>query len=197
MALVFRSASEARDQLHQEVPSLALANWRVKSPLDTNYQCIAWAACRTDRVWWPWDDPRFYWPPGFAKFPLYAPVPVDSFVEVFEKKFGYRLCGSPSFEFGYQKVAIYENAREATHMARQHFLGWGWLSKLGQEEDIFHPQLTDVAGDVASTAGQYGQVARIMRRSWWAALIRLCLFRCWWAALKFWFYRRVIPWDLT
>jgi hypothetical protein len=195
--LVFRSAAEAREQLHRELPSLATANWRVKSPYDTDYQCIAWAACRTDRTWWPWDDTRFYWPPGFGKFPLFSPVSVDSFVEMFERRFGYRPCQSSAFEFGYQKVAIYANSLGVTHMARQHFLGWGWLSKLGIEEDILHPQLTDLEGDIAPLMGQYGRVAQILKRSWWSALIGLCLFRGCWASLKCWFYRRVIPWDLT
>jgi len=81
-------------------------------------------------------------------------------------------------------------------MARQHFLGEGWLSKLGGEEDIFHPQLANVEGDIAPAAGQYGRVSTVMKRSWWSALVKLCLFRCCWAALKFWLYRKVIPWDL-
>jgi hypothetical protein len=195
--LVFRSAAEARQQLHRDFPGLATANWRVKSPIDTDYQCIAWAACRTDRKWWPWDDTRYYWPPGFRKFPILSPVPVDSFVEMFERRFGYRPCRSSAFEFGYQKVAIYANSLEVTHMARQHFFGLGWVSKLGDAEDIFHLQLTDLEGDIAPTARQYGRVAQILKRSWWSALVRLCLFRGWWASLKCWFYRRVIPWDLT
>ena len=82
-------------------------------------------------------------------------------------------------------------------MARQHLLGWGWLSKLGVEEDIVHQNLADVEGDVAAMAGQYGAVAQYMKRSWGTALVKLCLFRCFWSALKFRFYRTVLPWDLT
>ncbi len=195
--ITFRSAAEARDQLHQELPTLRTKRWRIKSPLDTEYQCIAWAACRTDRVWWPWDHPRFYWPPGFRKHPVNSPVPVSDFVEVFEKLFGYQKCASASFELGYQRVAIYENMRGATHMARQHFWGRGWLSKLGEEEDIFHLEVEAVEGDVAATAGQYGVAVQYMKRSWWTALLKLCLFRCVWAALKFRVYRIVVRWDLT
>src|SRR5437867_3573763 len=148
MALVFRSAAEARVQLYREFPNLAATTWRVNSPMDTNYKCIAWAACRTDRVWWPWDHPSFYWPSEFKKFPIGSAVPVGSFTEMFEKKFGYRSCGSSDFEFGYQKVAIYADALGVTHMARQRFWGSGWLSKLGGEEDIFHPELTAIEGDM-------------------------------------------------
>jgi hypothetical protein len=177
--------------LHQELPALATADWKIKSPLDNNYQCIAWAACRTDRAWWPWDTPRFYWPPGFQKLQEGEPVPVDLFVEMFEKRFGYRRCTDFAPEFGYQKVAIYANALGVTHMARQHFFGRGWLSKLGEEEDILHHALSAVECQT------YGIAVQSMRRSWWTAAIKLCLFRSSWAALKFWLYRRVIPWDLS
>jgi hypothetical protein len=194
--IVFRSAAEARNQLQQGIPRLVAATWRVKSPFDSDYQCIAWAACRTDRVWWPWDHPGFYWPPGFPKFQPLTPVPVASFVEMFEKRFGYRACQSIAFEFGFQKVAIYANVLGVTHMARQHFWGRGWLSKLGQAEDIVHLKLTDVEGDISPIANQYGEVAQILKRSWWVAIIKLCVFRSLWAIFKFWVYRRVIPWDL-
>jgi hypothetical protein len=195
--IAFRSAAEARNQLHKEIPSLADANWFIRSPLDTEYQCIAWAACRTDRVWWPWDHPKFYWPRGFTKFPVFSPVPVDSFAEMFEKRFGYRPCESTAFEFGFQKIAIYANLAGVTHMARQHLFGPRWLSKLGEEEDIIHPKLSDIEGNIEPLAQQYGKVAMIMRRSWWTAFVKLCLLRCCWAATKFWLYRRVMRWDLT
>jgi hypothetical protein len=194
--IIFRSAAEARSQLHQEIPNLVAATYSINGPFGTEYQCIAWAACRTDRVWWPWDHPRFYWPPGFAKFPVGSPVPAAHFALMFEKKFGYRTCGNPAFEFGYQKVAIFENALGVTHMARQHFLGRGWLSKLGSEEDIVHQKLTDVEGNPAAAAQQYGKVVQYMKRSWWTALVTTCLFRSFWAALKFRFYKAFMRWDL-
>jgi hypothetical protein len=195
--IVFRSAADARDQLHREIPNLITADWSVKSPFNTEYQCIAWAACRTDRRWWPWDDPSLYWPPGFKKLPVGDPAPAAHFMEVFEKRFGYRSCGKPDFEFGYQKVAIYENALGVTHMARQHLLGRGWLSKLGIEEDIVHQLATDVEGDYSAAANTYGLVAQYMKRSWWAALVRTCLFRCMWASFRFWVYRAIVRWDLS
>ena len=194
--IVFRSAPEARAQLCQEIPNLSAATWSINSPLDTEYQCIAWAACRTDRIWWPWDDPSCYWPPEFSKFPVPSDVPVAHFVQMFEEKFGYRKCDNAAFEFGYQKVAIFANALGVTHMARQHFLGRGWLSKLGREEDIVHQKVTDVQGVMAPAAQQYGIVAQYLKRNWWTALVTLCLFRCMWSSLKFRFYRLAIPWDL-
>src|SRR5579863_9394501 len=136
--IVFRSAAEARTALYPHFTHLPNANWSIKSPFDTSYQCIAWAACRTDRQWWPWNHPSFYWPPGFRKYPVGSAVPVADFMAVFQQKFGYQACNSPNFEIGYQKIAIYEDALGTTHMARQRFLGSGWLSKLGFNEDIVH-----------------------------------------------------------
>lgn len=195
--IIFRSAAEARHQLHRQIPRLVNAKWLIKSPCDTGYQCIAWAACRTDRVWWPWDHPRFYWPPGFAKLPVNSPVPVESFVEMFELRFGYGVCQDTSFQLGFQKVAIYANALGVTHMARQRLFRDGWLSKLGDAEDILHPTLGDVVGDISPMAQEYGTVAVVLRRSWWTAASKFCLFRCGWAGMKFAFYRKIIPWDLT
>jgi len=122
---------------------------------------------------------------------------VTAFVEVFKQEFGYRQCTSRDFEFGYQKVAIFANILGVTHMSRQHFFGRGWLSKAGIMEDIVHGELTDVQGDISAVADTYGEVAQVMKRSWWAGLIRLCLFRALWANITFFVYRKVIPWDLT
>jgi hypothetical protein len=52
-------------------------------------------------------------------------------MEAFQKSLGYQACNHSDFEFGYQKIAIYADALAATHMARQRFLGGGWLSKVG------------------------------------------------------------------
>jgi hypothetical protein len=190
MAILFRSIAEARNQLTQVFPALAGVKWRISSPCDTSYQCIAWAACRTDRVWWPWDNPRFYWPPGFTKLPFGSPVPVQSFVEVFEKEFGYRMCSGAAFEFGYQKVAIYANSLGVTHMARQHFWGRGWLSKLGESEDIVHSSPMDLTNHVAPT--EYGDVVLIMKRSWWVSITSFSIFRSSWASSRYWLYRKII-----
>jgi hypothetical protein len=193
VAPLFRTASAAHAQLEQEIPSLATTEWRIRSPFNDTYQCIAWAASRTDRKWWPWDHPEFYWPPGFPKLQPGSLVPASYFVEVFDRQLGYQPCQSASFEIGYQKVAIYANGLGVTHMARQHFFGRGWLSKLGIEEDIFHLELKDVEGDIAPMAWQYGRVVQIMRRSWWTVLIKLCMFRCLLHAAKFWLYRMKHP----
>lgn len=125
-----------------------------------------------------------YWPPS---------VPKDETVECFVQAFatlGYKPCKEPTFEFGFQKVAIYAGEDGIpTHMARQHFLGTGWLSKLGDLEDIVHPELRSVQGRTEPLPAEgYGAVVQILKRTWWFAA-RHGLFRGWWAAFKFLLYR--------
>lgn len=185
MPPVFRPATVVRAHLETIFPNLASSNWSVRSPYDDGYQCVAWAACRTDRHMWPNQD--YWWFPSLPVTAVPEEAPVEYFVQGF-KLLGYEPCERRAFEFGYQKVAIYANELGVTHMARQHFLGRGWLSKLGPSEDIYHRDLRDVEGDISPMAFEYGRVVQIMKRNWWAAA-RFGLFRGWWAAFKFWLYR--------
>jgi hypothetical protein len=111
---------------------------------------------------------------------------------------GYQPCGlDDSFELGYQKVAIYANDQGVTHMARQHILGIGWLSKPGKMEDVLHRKLADLEGDTSVVAFEYGKVVLIMKRSWWSALTKLCILRCMWHAFIFWLYRLDKDWEMV
>ena len=187
MPSVFRNASQVSDTFHQTFPDLANLRWLIKSPWNDEYKCISWAACRTDVLWWPGTA---YWPPGAS-----VDVTVEAFTEAFAT-IGYRECSSNTFEFGYQKVAIYAmSTGTVTHMARQHFWGRGWLSKCGQLEDILHPTLQSIEGDPSPITLNltYGKVARILKRSWWASIQTGCLFRCLIAAFRFWLYRLSHP----
>jgi hypothetical protein len=185
---------QVRSDIEKAFPNLASVDWKITSPSDDAYQCIAWAACYTDRDMWP-SSPPYWWFQSWCsrnhRLPL-ATIPEEAPVEYFVRGFkllGYESCESRSFEFGYQKVAIYANDVGVTHMARQHFLGLGWLSKLGHWEDIRHRNLEDVEGDMSPMALAYGRVTQILRRSWWDAVIRFCIFRSSWAAFRFWLYR--------
>jgi hypothetical protein len=188
VAAKFRPASSVSANLYRKFPNLLNAEWSIKSPPNDAYQCIAWAACRTDRRMWPMDDPDYWWFPGLPLATMPQAAPADYFIKGFER-LGYEPCESRAFEFGYQKVAIYANEIGVTHMARQHFLGKGWFSKLGDVEDIFHRELNDIEGDASLMAGEYGTVTQMLKRRWWTALARLCLFRCLWTTFKFWLYR--------
>ena len=178
--------------LESEFPNLSNSDWSIKSPQDDRYQCIAWAACKTDKKWWPIspDDfpvfpPDHFWPPGVPLNDM-----VDSFIQAFGT-LGYYQCDNPSFEFGYQKIAIYiDSTGSVSHMARQSFWGYGWLSKLGPNEDILHPDLSNVSSHLYLNYA-YGNAQRFLKRSWWTAFIRLQLITCAWHTFKFWCFRRV------
>lgn len=164
---VSRPEAVVRAELEAIFPNLASAEWAPKSPWDTKYQCIAWAACETHRKWWPIDNPpECHWPPG---------VPLDDTVECFVAAFatlGYEKCQSASFELGYQKVAIYaNNLRIVRHMARQRLFGGGWLSKIGDYEDIFHRQLSDIETDPSPALFGYGEVKQVLKRTWLTAAL--------------------------
>jgi hypothetical protein len=115
---------------------------------------------------------------------------VQSFVQAFAT-LGYKDSQSAYFKLGFQKVAIYASSIGLVrHMARQHFLGRGWLSKPGSLEDLLHPTLESIEGDPSPTSNDYGVVVQILERSWWTAA-RHGLFKAWETALKFWIWRIV------
>jgi hypothetical protein len=131
-------------------PDLARTGYRVTSPPDPAYNCIAHAAGVMNNWWWP-DPAGFdYWPPG---------VPRDRTVAVFVQAFatlGYVLCPDGSPEAGWEKVAIYATDQGPTHAARLLTSGF-WSSKLGPDDDIEHA-LEGLCGLL------YGAVVQFLRR---------------------------------
>jgi hypothetical protein len=113
-------------------PRLPAAGYRVTSPTDDVYNCIAWALGITDNWWWPGDPDRTYWPDNLPRERTLA-----AFRQLFAG-FGYDECIGDGLETGFEKVAIFANALgQPTHAARQLPTG-RWTSKLGESEDIDH-----------------------------------------------------------
>jgi hypothetical protein len=131
-------------------PHLANGGYRVSSASTSGYNCIAWAAARDDRWWWP--HPDGFWPPE---------APLSETLEAFEAAFaslGYVRCIDYSLERRYEKIAIYAStAGIPTHAARQLATG-RWTSKLGHSEDIEH------SSPDALISNNYGAPALLMRR---------------------------------
>lgn len=174
-----------RARIEQDYPNLKKSKWKPKSPRTNRYQCIAWAACDTRRRWWPVGDPPVtYWPPNVP-----AEETVDCFIQAFAT-IGFKPCESDDYELGFQKVALFvDNDGIPSHMVRQHLLGIGWLSKLGDWEDIYHPRLSNLEGRTHPEPTQgYGTVQQILKRSWLSAMRNGAL-RGWWASLGFWLFR--------
>ncbi|MBL8793568.1 MAG: hypothetical protein JNM56_06675 [Planctomycetia bacterium] len=136
--------------LHNAFPSLADEGFTETSPATTDYNCIAWAAGRTDDVWWPDAEGLGYWPEGVLRGET-----LEAFYLAFES-LGYVRCAGGELEPEFEKVALYALDGRPKHAARQLPDG-SWTSKLGQWIDITH-SLRGVAGPV------YGQVAGFLKR---------------------------------
>ena len=144
-------------ELEEAFPQLASDNYRLASPVDGNYNCIAYAADDTSIWWWPTEKPTagYYWPPDAPR-----EVTIEAFQIAFET-LGYSVCNHGRLEPGVEKVALFVNRYEVpTHAARQLLTGV-WVSKLGFDVDIEHTDPEAVGGD---DGDGYGRVAFFMAR---------------------------------
>jgi hypothetical protein len=139
------------EQLESLFPALRGSVYKVTSPPDDTYNCVAWAAEDTKRWWWPDLDPKRHWPVG---------IPRLESLEAFESAFSslrYTVCNHDGVEIGLDKIALFADADGfPLHVARQ-LPGGRWTSKLGELQDIEHA-LHDLEGT------EYGSVVRIMQR---------------------------------
>ena len=128
-------------------PKLAETEFKITSPVDRRYNCIAWAAGEDQEFWWPG---KGNWPPGVP-----ATQTRIAFIKAFQTR-GYDVCVDGDPEEGYEKVVLYEKLGRPEHAARSTFDGQ-WSSKLGQSYDIVHT-LEGLSGT------QYGKPALFMKR---------------------------------
>lgn len=137
--------------LENSFPNLVSTEYKITSPIDLGYNCIAWAAGDQNNWWWPDEDEIFYWP---------VDAPRENTIEAFIQAYslyGYSICENSSLEEGFEKIALYADVNgEPTHAARQLSNG-KWTSKLGECEDIEH-ELEGLFGDV------YGSTAQFLKR---------------------------------
>jgi hypothetical protein len=105
------------NDLESLFPVLSTATYRVTSPKDRKYNCIAWAAGDPRRWWWPNpppDDEGYYWPAG---------APHEETVATFVAAFatlGFAPCEEDTIEPGQERIALFAIADGApTHAARQ------------------------------------------------------------------------------
>jgi hypothetical protein len=128
-------------------------DYRVTSPSDRGYNCIAWAAADTREWWWPIEvatSRGYYWPAGVAR-----QENIEAFREALAT-LGYVACNDDRLEVGYEKIALFALQGAPKHAARQLPNG-RWTSKLGEGQDIEHA-LHDLTGMV------YGSVVLVMNR---------------------------------
>jgi len=140
------------DDLHRLFPELAASTYQITSQIDLCYNCIAWAADDTERKWWPFAYPPMgYWPDGVDRNET-----VECFIAAFAT-LDYSTCENGDLEHGFEKVAIYADGADVTHMARQLPSGV-WTSKLGDLEDIEHAELEAIVCDI------YGEPVQFLKR---------------------------------
>ena len=140
------------DYLQALCPGLRSTPFRVTSPTDRKYNCIAWAANDANDWWWPEGRAQdAVWPDSADR-----EVTLGAFMAAFSA-IGYIAGGDESLEPGFEKVAIFtDTAGMPTHAARQLPSG-AWTSKLGNAEDIEH-ELRALESEV------YGAVTLILKR---------------------------------
>jgi hypothetical protein len=136
--------------LLEAFPLLESEGFSQTSPATGDYNCIAWAAARTDVAWWPDSQGIGYWPKSAPRVES-----LDAFYRAFES-IGYSRCDGGDLEPGFEKVAFYALAGQPKHAARQLPDG-SWTSKLGMHIDITHT-LRGLEGPA------YGQVNSFMKR---------------------------------
>lgn len=142
-------------KLEEQFPNLKSEGYRLTSP-DTNvYNCIAWAIeLEQEEWWWPDTMGQEFWP---AEAPREESI--GAFLIAFSL-FGYKVCDDPSYEEGFDKIAIYVNPSndKPTHVARiKHDC---CTSKIGSSEDIDHFTLEGLAGRYPA----YGRIHCFMKR---------------------------------
>ena len=134
-------------------PLLTENDFKVTSPKDKKYNCMAWAAMRDKMNWWePRKEAGCCWPKG-------APFDVgyQSFIKVFEL-LGYVKCETPDLEEGFEKVAVFKDLFNwFSHASHQREDGT-WTSKLGPFQDIQH------WGNEKVQTFDYGDVIEILKR---------------------------------
>ena len=144
-------------ELEEDCSGLKGSDYKITSPKDPKYNCIAYAVGDLSQFW---DDlgligatriKGYYWPPGAPDTDT-----MEGWVKVFELH-GYKETSDATLEVEYEKIAIYASAEGPEHVARQKASG-AWTSKMGKGVDIEHPTLECLEGSL------YGKIVKIMRR---------------------------------
>ncbi|MEX0267817.1 hypothetical protein AB3R30_01620 [Leptolyngbyaceae cyanobacterium UHCC 1019] len=143
-----------QSDLEEWLPNLAGTEYAITSPRTNDYNCFAWAAEEDERWWSPDSAEDYYWPENAPR-----ELTLEAFIQTYGM-LGYVPCDSAEVEPEFQKIAIYVNAGEPSHAARQLPNG-NWTSKLGGWEDIEH-QIEGIENGIGDV--NYGFVQQIMKR---------------------------------
>ena len=142
-------------RFYRKFPQMEVGKYKITSPQDGEYNCVAWALDRDDVKVRPDGIGGSFWPeevPGGET--------LDTFMSLFAF-YGFQECPDAQLELGFEKIALYAEEQEGQqlfrHVARQLEAG-GWSSKLGDYEDISHDEVA------ALESVSLGQVVIYMKR---------------------------------
>lgn len=135
-------------------PNLPGSGSTKTSDYSLNYNCFAFALGETNRWLQPLSSPGFktFWPPGVARQET-----LGAYKLVFALR-GYAANKDSALEEGYEKVALYLDARGHPKHAALQMPDGRWMSKLGYDVDIEHPELSAVE------CATYGKATVFLRR---------------------------------
>jgi len=137
-------------ELENVCPNLKKSSYKITSPIDHRYNCIAFAVGDLTHFWYDVNVNGYYWPPGVPSADT-----LIGWTKIF-KIHGYEETDDHSLEPDYEKVVIYARSDNPEHVARQKASGI-WTSKMGKGVDIEHT-LEGLEGDF------YGKVVKVMKR---------------------------------
>lgn len=148
----FTNLDYQRQLIKQTLPDLVEGvSFTFASPVDLNYNCLAWALSYDNRYldkgngcYWPWDDCSAETAEGWA-----CVCKHHNFTVVAD--------GDISFVPGVEKIAILRNDDGDLHAARQDSNG-KWKSKVGFGPDIDH-------ADLKGIERAYGKVVIVLQKS--------------------------------
>ena len=144
-------------------PRLRGQPYRVTSPADPDYNCIAWALGESDGWWSPVEDPEHLWPIGLPSVSNGDTRLTVSDIRIVFEHLGFVSCVDGELVDGIEKIALYASDGEFRHVARQLPSG-RWTSKLGGDRDIEH-SLNGIEGTAGvSSLYRYGFVVEFMQR---------------------------------
>jgi hypothetical protein len=136
----------------RDFPNLQDSDFYKTSDETDSYNCIAWAAGDDQRWWQAEPFQQYYWPGRLTEW-----EDVQALVSIYEG-LGFVQCHDGSAEPGWEKIAVYADAKsEWTHAARQLSDGQ-WTSKLGVGIDITHKTPEVLVGPA------YGTLVRFLKK---------------------------------
>jgi hypothetical protein len=124
-------------------PALRGRSYRITSPNNDEYNCVAWVLRDTSRWWEPAVD-GFYWPRQIDPDDLDPDEDLAEYLRMFVER-GFNECEDGQLETDVEKIAIFASGSSFEHVAYQAPDGQ-WSSKMGPFNDIRHPLVADLVG---------------------------------------------------